>query len=180
MYYKKSCHAPKWYLQLFLRYYKFDLVIRRPGSWVGAHTVIIILSIHINFTSYQSVHPFLKYDCFIIWPWKSNNSMLSHCLGQSARLRRRSNIVSDSYSFFPQYFRSTISIGHPISDIRLFQNLTLEVHAQGHSSRPQRRYFIISTRSSFAPCQSILAFLRYSIFDFYLKILGHDRRRGHN
>ena len=47
-----------------------------------------------------------------------------------------------------------MSIGPPISEIQHFQNLTLKIQGQGHSSRSQSRYNTVSTHIPFI-CMSI-------------------------
>ena len=63
---------------------------------------------------------------------------------------------------------NSISIGHPIPEIRLFQNLTLKIQGQGHGWGERRTSQsgcnILSTHIPFVPCESALPFLRYSIF----------------
>ena len=58
----------------------------------------------------------------------------------------------------------SMSICHPIPEIRLFQNLTLKIQGQGHSWGPswksQSGYNILSIHIPFIPCQSALPFLR--------------------
>ena len=65
-------------------------------------------------------------------------------------------------------FRS-MSIGHPIHKIRLFQNLTSKIQGQGwgQSWKSQSGCNILSTHIPFVPCQSALPFLRYSIFKIW-------------
>ena len=67
-------------------------------------------------------------------------------------------------------FRS-MSIGHPIHKIRLFQNLTLKIQGQGHgwgeSWRSQRGSNTLSTHIPLIPCQSAIPFLRYSFFKIW-------------
>ena len=64
-----------------------------------------------------------------------------------------------------------MSIGHPIPELRLFQNLTLKIKGQGdgwgHTSKSQCGSSILSTHTPFAPCQSALPFLRCSIFKIW-------------
>ena len=54
-------------------------------------------------------------------------------------------------------FRS-MSIGHPVPELWLFQNLTLKIkgqgHGWGHSSKSQSGSNILSTHIPFVPCQS--------------------------
>ena len=98
-----------------------------------------------------------------------------------------------------------MSIGHPIPELRLFQNLTLKINGQGtsyrltslsihvnrashsqvttftkfdlkikgqghgwgHTSKSKWGSNILSTHIPFAPCQSSLIFLTYSIFQIW-------------
>ena len=59
-------------------------------------------------------------------------------------------------------FRS-MWIGHPIPELRLFQNLTLKIkgqgHGWGHSSKSQCGSNILSAHIPFIPCQSGIPFL---------------------
>ena len=56
-----------------------------------------------------------------------------------------------------------MSIGHPIPELWLFQNLTLKIkgqgHEWGHSSKSQCGSYILSIHIPFVPCQSALPFL---------------------
>ena len=65
----------------------------------------------------------------------------------------------------------SMSIGHPILELWLFQNLTLKIkgqgHGWGHSSKSQCGCSILSIHILFIPCQSTLPFLRYIIFKFW-------------
>ena len=60
-------------------------------------------------------------------------------------------------------FRS-MSIGHPVPEIRLFQNLTLKIHGQGYGRgehwKSQHGSNILSTHIPFVPCQSAIPFIR--------------------
>ena len=71
----------------------------------------------------------------------------------------------DSHPFHP------MSIGHPIPEIWLFQNLTLKIQGQGHgwgqSWKSRSGCNILSTHIPFVPCQSALPFRRYSIFKIW-------------
>ena len=66
---------------------------------------------------------------------------------------------------------NSMSISHPIPEIRLFQNLTLKIQGQGHGWgerwKSQSGCSILSTHIPFVPCQSALPFLRYSIFKIW-------------
>ena len=64
-----------------------------------------------------------------------------------------------------------MSNGHPIPELRLFENLTLKIkgqgHGWGHSSKSKCGSSILSIHIPFVPCQSALPFLRYSIFKIW-------------
>ena len=63
---------------------------------------------------------------------------------------------------------NSMSIGHPIPEIWLFQNLTLKIQGQGlgwgEHWKSQSGCNILLTHIPFVPCQSAFPFLRYSIF----------------
>ena len=64
-----------------------------------------------------------------------------------------------------------MSIGHPIPEIQLFQNLTLKIQGQGHgwgqSLKSQCENNILSTHILFVPCQSVIPFLTYIFFKIW-------------
>ena len=188
-------------------------------SWKPQHGSNI-LSTHIPFVPFQWAIPFLRYDFFKIWPWKSKVKFIVEVKVQSRKVevtsyrltsfsfhvnrpshswdtafskfdlenpRSRSWVRGklkattlvlhfiDSHPFHP------MSIGHPIPEIRLFQNLTLKIQGQGHgwgeSSKSQSGCNFLSTHIPFVPCQSALSFLRYSIFKIWpwkskVKVMG--------
>ena len=74
------------------------------------------------------------------------------------------------HSFDSHPFHS-MSIGHPISDVWLFQNLTLKIkgqgHGWGHSSKSQCESNIISNHIPFVPCQSAPPLLSCDIFKIW-------------
>ena len=81
-----------------------------------------------------------------------------------------------------------MSIGHPIPEIRLFQNLTLKIQGQGHGRgehwKSQHGSNILSTQIPFVPCQSALPFLRNSIFKIWpwkskVKVMGEVDIQSH-
>ena len=83
----------------------------------------------------------------------------------------------------------SMSIWHPIAELRLFQNLTLKINGQGHgwghSLKSQCGSNILSTHIPFVPCQSALPFLRYSIFKIWpwksrVKVMGEVTVEIHN
>ena len=84
---------------------------------------------------------------------------------------------------------SSMSIWHPIAELRRFQNLTLKFkgqgHGWGHSSKSQCGSNILSTHIPFVPCQSALPFLTYSIFKIWpwksrAKVMGEVTIQSHN
>ena len=84
---------------------------------------------------------------------------------------------------------NSMSIGHPIPEIWLFQNLTLKIQGQGHgwgqSWKSQSGCNILSTYIAFVPCQSVHTFLRYSIFKVWpwkskVKVIGEVDIESHN
>ena len=85
-------------------------------------------------------------------------------------------------------FRS-MSIGHPIPEIRLFQNLTLKIQGQGHGWgkrwKSQHGSNILSTHIPLIPCQSASQFLRYHFFKIWpwkskVKVMGEVNIESHN
>ena len=65
----------------------------------------------------------------------------------------------------------SMSIGHPIHKIRLFQNFTSKIQGQGHgwgeSWKSQHGSNILSTHIPLIPCQSAIPFLRYDFFKIW-------------
>ena len=85
-------------------------------------------------------------------------------------------------------FRS-MSIGHPVSELWLFQNLTLKIkgqgHGWGHSSKSQGGSNILSTHIPFVPCQSGIPLLSYDFFKIWpwnsrVKVMGKVTVQSHN
>ena len=78
--------------------------------------------------------------------------------------------VQHSIDSHPLKFRS-MSIGHPIPEIQLFQNLTLKIQGQGHGWgecwKSQHESKILSTHILFIPCHSAIPFLRYDFFKIW-------------
>ena len=92
------------------------------------------------------------------------------------------------YSIDSHPFNS-MSMGHPIPDIQLFQNLTLKIQGQGdgwgQSWKSWSGCNILSTHIPFVPCQSALPFLRYSIFKIWpwkskVKVMSEVDIESHN
>ena len=89
----------------------------------------------------------------------------------------------DSYPFH------SMSIRHPIPEIRLFQNLTLKIQGQGHGWgerwKSQSGCNILSTHIPFIPCQSGIPFLSYDFFKIWpwksrVKVMGEVTVQSHN
>ena len=81
-------------------------------------------------------------------------------------------------------FRS-MSIGHPIRELRLFQNLTFKIkgqgHGWGHSSESQCGSSILSTHTPLVPCQSGHPIPELELFqNLTLKIKGQGHGWGHS
>ena len=83
----------------------------------------------------------------------------------------------------------SMSIGPPVPELWLFQNLTLKIKGQGHgwgnNSKSQCGSNILSTHIPFVPCQSALPFLTYSIFKIWpwksrVKVMGEVTIQSHN
>ena len=79
----------------------------------------------------------------------------------------------------------SMSIGHLIPELRLFQNLTLKIkrqcHGWGHSSKLQCGSNVLSAHILFIPCQSDIRFLSYDFFqNLTLKIKGQGHGWGHS
>ena len=84
---------------------------------------------------------------------------------------------------------NSMSIGHPIPEIWLFQNLTLKIQGQGHGCgerwKSQSGSNILSTHIPFVPCQSALPFSRCSIFKIWpwksrVKVMREVTVQSHN
>ena len=121
-----------------------------------------ILSIHIAFVPCQSALPFLRYSIFKIWPWKSKVKVMGEVDIESHKVDVTSYRLTSL---------SSMSIGHIIPEIRLFQNLTLKIQGQGHGWgerwQSQSGCSILLIHIPFVPCQSALPILRYSIFKIW-------------
>ena len=83
----------------------------------------------------------------------------------------------------------SMSIGHPIHKIRLFQNLTLKIQGQGQSwgqsRKSQSGCNILWTHIPFVPCQSAIPFLRYDFFKIWpwkskVKVMEEVNIESHN
>ena len=85
-------------------------------------------------------------------------------------------------------FRS-MSIGHPIPELRLFQNLTLKIKGQGHgwgqSWKSQHGSNIQSTHILFVPCGSGIPLRSYDFFKIWpwksrVNVMGEVTVQSHN
>ena len=123
-----------------------------------------ILSAHIPFIPCQSGIPFLSYDFFKIWPWKSRFKVMGEVTVQSH------NVGLTSYRLTSLSFHVN-QASHSWVTSFFFLNLTLKIkgqgHGWGHSSKSQCGSNILSIHIPFVPCQSTLPFLRYSIFKIW-------------
>ena len=77
-------------------------------------------------------------------------------------------------------FRS-MSIGHPIPELRPFKNLTLKIkgqsHGWGHTSNSQCVSNFLSTHIPFVPCQSGIPFLSHN---FEVTVMAEVKFPSHN
>ena len=89
-----------------------------------------IQSTHIPFVPCQSGIPFLSYDSFKIWPWKSGVKVMGEVTVQSH------NVGLTSYRLTSLSFH----VGPPIHEIQHFQNLTLKIQEQGQMTMMLHNY----------------------------------------
>ena len=113
----------------------FDLKNQGSRSWVWSqfksHWWSNILSTHILFVPCQWGIPFLSYDFFLIWPWKSRVKVIGEVTVQSH------NVGLASYRLTSLCSMST---GPPIPEIQHFQNLTLKIKGQGQMTKMLHNY----------------------------------------
>ena len=135
---------------------------------------LISLSFHVNRPSHSWDTTFSKFDLenqrsrsWVRWTLK-----VTACVQHSI----------DSYPL------NSMSIGHPIPEIWLFQNLTLKIQGQGHGWgecwKSQSGCNILSIHIAFIPCQSAIPFLRYSISKIWpwkskVKVMGEVDNESH-
>ena len=147
----------------FLRYSIFEIwlweskvKVKAEGNKIGIIPYrLISLSFYVDWSSYSWNTANLKVD--IENPrsrlWVRSKLKVTTCVQHSV----------DSHPFPP------MSIGHPIPELWLFQNLTLKIKGQGygwgHSSKSQCGSSILSTHTSFVPCQSAV----WYFFPFFTK-----------
>ena len=115
-----------------------------------------ILSIHIPLIPCQSAIPFLRFSIFKIWLWKSKVKVIE--------VNIESHNMAHQHYIDSHPFRS-MSIGHSIHKIRLFQKLILTIQGQGHGWgqgwKSQHESNIPSTHIPLIPYQSPIPFLKY-------------------
>ena len=82
-----------------------------------------------------------------------------------------------------------MSIGHPIPEIWLFQNLTLKIQSQNHRWgghwKSQSGCSILLAHIPFVPCQSAIPFMRYDFFKIWpwkskVKVIGEVDIKSHS
>ena len=77
----------------------------------------------------------------------------------------------------------SLSISHPIPEMRPFQTLTLKLQCQGHGCGQRARSYIwpriLSIRFLFISHQSDQQFLRYSFFEKLIKVMSEVKGQGH-
>ena len=133
------------------------------------------LSFHVNRASNSWVTTFSKFDL-------GNQGSRSWVRSKL----KVTTLVQHSVDSHPFCF---MSIGHPIPELRLFQNLTLKIkgqgHGWGHSSKSQCGSNILSAHIPFIPCQSGIPFLSYDFFKIWpwksrVKVMGEVSVQSHN
>ena len=118
-----------------------------------------ILSTHFPFAPCQSGIPFLSYDLFKIWPWKSRVKVIGW--GHNSKSQSRSNILSThipfvpcqsgipflSYDFFKVWpWKSKVKVMGEVDienhnvEIQHFQNLTLKIKGHGQMTLMLHNY----------------------------------------
>ena len=164
-----STHIPFvqcWLAHPFLRYSIFKI-------WPWKSKVKVIAQGHkVGITPYRLICLLFHVD----QPSHSWDTAISKFDVENSRsrswVRSKLKVITwVQHSVDSRHFHS-MSIGHPIPELRLFQNLTLKIkgqgHGWGHSSKSQCGSNTLSTHIPFVPCQSALTFLRYSICKIWL------------
>ena len=150
---------------------------------------INIRSIHILFVPCQSGIPFLNFDFFKIWPWKSRVKGMGEATVQSNNNNNNNNNLywhnyRSSTSWLNSILQCTVSLG--LSQLwlyTLYSRLRI-INAWGET-KSQCGSNILSTPISLVPCQSALPFLRYNIFKIWpwksrVKVMGAVTIQSHN
>ena len=121
-----------------------------------------IQSTHIPFIPCQSGIPFLSYDFFRIWPWKSRVKVMGEVTVQSNNVGLTSYWLTSLSFHVNQAFHSWVTT---------FSKFDLENQESRSWVRSQFKVKfgsnILSTHIPFIPCQSALPFLRYHIFKIW-------------
>ena len=146
----------------FLRYSIFKL-----WPW-KSKLKVITLDHKVGITPYRLI----SLSFHVNWPCHSWDAAISKFDDNNSRSRSwvRSKLKVTTYvqHSVDLHLLRSMSIGHPMPELRLFQKLTLKIksqgHGWGHNSKSQFWSNILSTHIPFVPCQSALPFLRYSIF----------------
>ena len=139
-----------------------------------------ILSTHIPFVPCQSGTPFLSYDFFKIWPWKSKVKVMRE-------------VTVQSHNVGLAYYRLTSLSFHVNRPSHSWDTAFSKFDLENQGSRSwMRSQFksqcgssILSTHIPFVPCQSALPFLKYSIFKIWpwksrVKVMGEVTVQSHN
>ena len=156
------------------------LKIQGRGHSSRSQSRYTTLSIHILFVPGRSALPFLGYSYF---KFDIENSRSRSWVRSKLKVTTWVQHSVDSHPF------RSMSIGHPIPELWLFQNLTLKSkgqgHGWGHSSKSQCGSNILSTQIPFVPCQSSIPFLSYDFLKIWpwisrVKVMGEVTVQSHN
>ena len=127
------------------------------------------LSFHVNWPSHSWDATFSKSD-----------------LENPSKVKVMEKVNIESHNMGPTFYHShpflSMSISHPIHKLRLFQNLTLKNHGQGHGwgehLKSQQGCNTLSTHIPFIPCQSVIPLLVWLFQNVTLKIQGQGHGWG--
>ena len=103
-------------------FHNLTLKIQGQGHSSRSQSRYNTLSTHVPFIPCWSALQFLGYSYFKIWHWKFKVKVMGE-------------VKVESHNMGPTFSRLTsisMSIGHPIPELWLFQNLTLKIKRQGH------------------------------------------------
>ena len=167
----------------FLRYsifkvwpWKSKVKVIAQGHKIGITPYLLLsLSFHVNRPSHSWDTAISKFDI--------ENSRSRSLVMSKLKVTTWVRHSVDSHPFRSMW------IGHPISELRLFQNLSLKIkgqgHASGHTSKSQCESKILSTHIPFIPCQSGIPFLSYDYFKIWpwkssVKVMGEVTLQSHN
>ena len=119
----------------------------------GSNILKTSLSFHVNRSSYSWYIAFSNFDI--------ENQRSGSWVRSNFKVTKWIKLSIDLSPF------RSISIGHHIPEIGHFQNKTLKIKSQAHSSRSQSGSNILLTHISFVPCQSDLTSLRHGGFKMW-------------